>query len=221
MQLWHGTADTLVPYSLLQEDIEQWTNVFGLSQTPTSTDTPQASWTRRRYAGGGTVQVEAYSIQGAGHSLPMSGMALTAIQFFGLDRGPSPSPSASVSPSPNPSPSPSASPTPSTPPPGCRIGYTVNPWNTGLTASITITNAGSTAINGWSLAFTLPSGQTVTGAWNATISPTSGAVTARNVSYNSTIAPNGSVSFGFQANHTGNTGRPSSFTLNGTACVIV
>ena len=50
MQLWHGTNDTLVPYSLLQEAIEQWTNVLGLSQTPTSTDTPQTSWTRSRYA---------------------------------------------------------------------------------------------------------------------------------------------------------------------------
>ncbi|MEV4806248.1 PHB depolymerase family esterase [Nonomuraea sp. NPDC049421] len=85
IQLWHGTADTLVPYSLLRESVEQWTNVFGLSQTPTSTDTPQAGWNRSRYAGSsGTVQVESYSIQGAGHALPQGGMALYAIQFFGL-----------------------------------------------------------------------------------------------------------------------------------------
>ena len=32
---------------------------------------------------------------------------------------------------------------------------TVNAWNTGLTDNITITNTGTTAINGWSLAFTL------------------------------------------------------------------
>ncbi len=89
MQLWHGTNDTLVPYSLLRESIEQWTNVFGLSQTPTSTDTPQASWNRSRYANpSGTVQVEAYSIQGAGHALPQSGMALYAIEFFGLTTSP-------------------------------------------------------------------------------------------------------------------------------------
>src|SRR5690606_6684273 len=57
VQLWHGTNDTLVPYSRLNESIEQWTNVFGLSQTPTSTDTPQSNWNRRRYAdGSGTVQ---------------------------------------------------------------------------------------------------------------------------------------------------------------------
>ncbi|MBF9130580.1 PHB depolymerase family esterase [Plantactinospora sp. S1510] len=82
IQLWHGTNDTLVPYSLLQESIEQWTNVHGLSQTPTSTDTPQANWNRRRFG----TQVEAYAIQGAGHSLPSAGMARVAIQFFGLDR---------------------------------------------------------------------------------------------------------------------------------------
>ncbi|GGP79924.1 extracellular catalytic domain type 1 short-chain-length polyhydroxyalkanoate depolymerase [Saccharothrix coeruleofusca] len=87
VQLWHGTGDTLVPYSLLQEEIEQWTNVFGLSQTPSSTDTPQNNWNRRRYNdSSGTTLVEAYSIQGAGHSLPSSGMAAQAIAFFGLDR---------------------------------------------------------------------------------------------------------------------------------------
>jgi poly(hydroxyalkanoate) depolymerase family esterase len=86
VQLWHGTNDTLVPFSLLQESVDQWTDVFGLSQDPTSTDSPQPGWDRSSFAdAAGTVQVEAYSIQGAGHSLPMGGMALSAIQFFGLD----------------------------------------------------------------------------------------------------------------------------------------
>jgi poly(3-hydroxybutyrate) depolymerase len=59
--------------------------VFGLSQTPTSTDTPQTNWNRRRYANAsGAVPVEAYSIQGAGHSLPARGMAAQALAFFGL-----------------------------------------------------------------------------------------------------------------------------------------
>ncbi|WP_157548314.1 cellulose binding domain-containing protein [Micromonospora sp. ATCC 39149] len=111
---------------------------------------------------------------------------------------------------------------PTTPPPagGCRVSYTVNAWSTGLTAAVTITNTSATTVNGWSLAFTLPSGQSITGGWNATYTPTSGAVTARNVSYNGSVAPNGSVDIGFQANHTGNAGKPSSFTLNGTACSI-
>jgi poly(hydroxyalkanoate) depolymerase family esterase len=206
IQLWHGTADTLVPYSLLQESIEQWTNVFGLGQTPTSTDTPQSGWSRRRYADtSGTVQVEAYSIQGAGHTLPSSGMAAYAIAFFGLTGGPTASPSAS--PSGNP---PSSA--------ACRVTGTVSAWNTGLTESLTIANTGTAAVNGWSLVFTLPGGQTITSGWNAGYSPTSGQVTAKNVTYNAAIAPNGSVSIGFQATHTGDTAKPTSFTLNGVSC---
>jgi poly(hydroxyalkanoate) depolymerase family esterase len=204
VQLWHGTNDTLVPYSLLQESIEQWTNVFALSQTPTSSDTPQPNWNRRRYAdSAGTVQVEAYSIQGAGHSLPSAGMAASAITFFGLT-GPTTPPSTP----------------PSTPPASssCRVTSTVNAWNTGLTASLTVTNTGSAAVNGWSLAFTLPAGQTITSGWNATYAPASGRVTATNASYNGTIPANGSISVGFQATHTGDAAKPSTFTLNGNAC---
>ncbi len=86
VQLWHGTADPLVPYQLQQEAVDQWTNVFGLSQTPTSTDQPQPSWTRNRFAdSSGTVQVESINVQGAGHSLPMGGMAAAAVTFFGID----------------------------------------------------------------------------------------------------------------------------------------
>ena len=40
-------------------------------------------------------------------------------------------------------------------------------------------------------------------------------MTARNVSYNASIPPNGSIGIGFQATHTGNTAKPASFTLNG------
>ncbi|WP_426502371.1 extracellular catalytic domain type 1 short-chain-length polyhydroxyalkanoate depolymerase [Dactylosporangium sp. McL0621] len=218
VQLWHGTSDTLVPYQLLQEEIEQWTDVLGLSQTPTATDTPQAGWNRRRY---GTGQVEAYSIQGAGHSLPSSGMAAAAIAFFGLN-GTVPTDSASPSRSPSASPSPSASASASSSPPpaggGCRVTDTVNAWNTGLTESITITNTGTTAINGWALAFTLPAGQSITSGWNAQFSPASGSVTARNMSYNGVLPAGGSTTIGFQATHTGNTARPAAFALNGTAC---
>ena len=225
IQLWHGTADTLVPYQLLQEDIKQWTNVFGLSQTPTSTDAPVSGWTRWRYAdASGKVDVEAYSIQGAGHVLPQTGMAAYAIHFFGLDGSgggtPSPTPSMSPSTSPSPSPSPSASSSGSGGSGACAVSDTVSAWNTGLTENITVTNTGTAPVNGWSLAFTLAPGQTVTSAWNATVSPASGAVTAKNLSYNAQIAPGGSTSFGFQANHTGNAAAPSGFTLNGSPCAV-
>jgi poly(hydroxyalkanoate) depolymerase family esterase len=90
VQLWHGTNDTTLNYNNLGEEIKQWTNVLGVSQTPSSTDTPVSGWTRTRYAdASGTTQVEAYSIAGAGHQLPIqgSGMAAYAIHFMGLDGG--------------------------------------------------------------------------------------------------------------------------------------
>jgi poly(3-hydroxybutyrate) depolymerase len=111
--------------------------------------------------------------------------------------------------------------TTTTNPPGdaeCKVGDAINAWNTGLTSTITITNTGSSPISGWSLVFTLPGGQTITGGWSATYSPASGQVTAKNVSYNGDIAPGASISIGFQATHTGNTSAPPSFALNGKTC---
>ncbi|MFD5831431.1 cellulose binding domain-containing protein [Lentzea sp. NPDC060358] len=114
--------------------------------------------------------------------------------------------------------------TTTTPPPGegsCRVSDKINAWGEGLTSDITITNTSTAAVNGWSLVFTLPAGQTITGGWSAGYSPSSGRVTATNVSYNGQIAPGASVSFGFQATHSGNAGAPDSFSLNGTACQVV
>ncbi|WUH95576.1 cellulose-binding domain-containing protein [Streptomyces sp. NBC_00433] len=102
--------------------------------------------------------------------------------------------------------------------PSCTAVYVPSTWPGGFTANITLTNTGSTAVNGWTVAFALPSGQAVTSTWNATISPSSGAVTATNVSYNAQIPAGGSQSFGFQGTYTGNFAQPAPFTLNGTVC---
>jgi len=88
VQLWHGTADTTLNYNNLGEEIKQWTNVLGVSQIPSSSDTPVTNWNRTRYNNSsGSTQVEAYSIVGAGHQLPIQGtpMAAYAIHFMGLD----------------------------------------------------------------------------------------------------------------------------------------
>ncbi|MGI5239736.1 cellulose binding domain-containing protein [Dactylosporangium sp. CA-139066] len=126
---------------------------------------------------------------------------------------PSPSPSLSTTPTATLSPSPTAG-------AGPRVAYTMNTWDSGFTASITITNTGTSTINGWTLGFTLPSGQSITSGWNATFSPSSGQVSARNVSYNGTLAPGAAVDIGFQATHTGNTAKPTAFTLNGIPCTV-
>jgi hypothetical protein len=110
---------------------------------------------------------------------------------------------------------------PTTQPPGnaaCRVSYATNVWNSGFTANVTVTNTGSSAINGWALGFTLPNGQAITSSWNAALTGSSGAVTARNVSYNGGIAPGGNQSFGFQGTYSGSFANPGSFTLNGSTC---
>jgi poly(hydroxyalkanoate) depolymerase family esterase len=217
IQLWHGTNDTLVPYQLLQESIEQWTNVFGLSQTPTSTDTPQTNWNRRRYANSsGTVQVEAYSIQGAGHSLPSAGMAAVAVQFFGLTT-PTPTTPGQTPTTPGQTPT-TPGQTPTTPAGTCRVTYTPSTWNNGFTASVTVANTSTTTVNGWTLTWTWPGNQQVTSAWSATVTQSGTQVTARNAAYNGTLAPGASTTFGFQATYSGTNTAPAQFSLNNTAC---
>jgi acetylxylan esterase len=226
MQVWHGTDDATLRYPNFAEEIKQWTNVLGVSQTPVLTDTPQSGWTRTRY-GSSSAQapVEAISVANTGHSLPLSGMAERAVTFLGLDSTTqpptSPPPTSPPPTSPPPTSTPPTSPPPSTPPAsgGCRIGYVVSAWNTGLTAAITITNSGP-PITGWTLGFTLPAGQSLSSGWNATWTGTSGAVTARNVSYNGTLATGASTGIGLQATHTGDSSRPAAFTLNGVACTV-
>ncbi|HEV2347864.1 MAG TPA: PHB depolymerase family esterase [Actinocrinis sp.] len=227
VQLWHGTADGTLNYNNFGEEIKQWTNVLGVSQTPTSTSTLNGTWTHTTYGSSTSPVVDAYSISGAGHVLPQSGMAAYAIHFFGLDGStppssapPSTTPPSTTPPSTTP---PSTTPPSTTPPPpgGCHVADVINSWNTGLTSNLTITNNGSTAINGWKLTFTLPSGQAITSVWNSTITPSSGAVTATNLSYNATITANGgTTTLGFNANQTGNISAPTSFALNGTACSV-
>lgn len=116
---------------------------------------------------------------------------------------------------------PPTTPAPTTPPPtgsGCAVKYTPNAWNNGFTAEVTITNTGSSTINGWNLTYNLPAGQQVTNAWNATVTQSGSAVSARNVGWNGSIAPGGTASFGYQGTLSGAYSSPTSFTLNGVAC---
>ncbi|WBB72531.1 cellulose binding domain-containing protein [Micromonospora sp. WMMD1128] len=111
---------------------------------------------------------------------------------------------------------------PTTPPPSgnaaCTVTYKANTWNSGFTADVTVKNTGNSTINGWTMNYNLPSGQTITSSWNATVTQSGSAVTARNLNYNGTLSPGASTSFGYQGNLNGSYSSPSSFTLNGTTC---
>lgn len=83
---------------------------------------------------------------------------------------------------------------------------------------MTITNSGTSAINGWTLGFTFPGDQKITNAWGATTNQSGAAVTATNVAYDGSIAPGANTSFGFQGTWTSNDSSPTGFTVNGAAC---
>jgi hypothetical protein len=101
---------------------------------------------------------------------------------------------------------------------GCRVAYQVSSqWPGGFGANVTIANLGD-PLGSWTLAWSFAAGQTVTQAWNTTLTQSGSQVTARNAGYNGSVATNGTVSFGFNGSWTGSNPVPSAFTLNGTAC---
>ncbi|SDY68138.1 Glucose/arabinose dehydrogenase, beta-propeller fold [Micromonospora pattaloongensis] len=101
----------------------------------------------------------------------------------------------------------------------CAVTYKVDSqWGTGFTATVTVTNTGSQPVNGWTVGWTFPGPQRASNWWNAVGSQQGAAVTARNANWNATIAPGGSVSFGFLGTPGGAQPAPTTFTLNGAAC---
>ncbi|MFB7085065.1 cellulose binding domain-containing protein [Streptomyces sp. NPDC056296] len=103
-------------------------------------------------------------------------------------------------------------------PAACEVAYGTNVWQNGFTADVTVTNTGAAPVDGWQLAFTLPSGQRITNAWNASVTPSAGTVTATGVAHNARIAPGGSLTFGFQGAYSGAFAEPDGFRLNDAAC---
>jgi acetylxylan esterase len=81
MQLWHGTEDDILDYQNFKEEIKEWTNVFDISEIPTSTvqDDPEESYTHWVYGNG---EVEAYSMMGGPHNLVLQEERV--LQFFGI-----------------------------------------------------------------------------------------------------------------------------------------
>jgi mannan endo-1,4-beta-mannosidase len=116
--------------------------------------------------------------------------------------------------------SPTASPRPptSTPPPtttppagnrACTATYAIaNQWPGGFQGELRVT-AGSASISSWTVGWTYANGQTITQAWNATVTSSGSSVTARNVSYNGNLGAGASTTFGFLANWNGTNAVPT------------
>jgi chitodextrinase len=89
----------------------------------------------------------------------------------------------------------------------CSVTASVqSQWSAGYVMNVTVTNTGGSTTSGWSVPVTMPSGHQFAGGWSAAFTTSGQTVTARNLSYNGTLSPNQSVSWGFQAS------RPSGST---------
>lgn len=88
-------------------------------------------------------------------------------------------------------------------------------WNNGFAAKIKITNTTASAISGWNLNWQYSGDNRITSTYNATFAGAN-PYTASNLSWNSTIAPNQSVEFGFQGTKGAATAEIP--VINGVAC---
>ncbi len=101
---------------------------------------------------------------------------------------------------------------------GCSVNYAVSSqWQGGFGADVSITNLGD-PLTSWTLTWSFSAGQTVTQAWNTSLTQSGSSVTAKNVSYNGSVPTNGSVSFGFNGSWTSSNPSPTNFALNGVTC---
>ncbi|WP_406468301.1 glycoside hydrolase family 18 chitinase [Streptomyces hirsutus] len=88
-------------------------------------------------------------------------------------------------------------------------------WGSGFEGKWTVKNTGTTALNSWTVEWDFPSGTSVTSAWDADVTSSGNHWTAKNKSWNGTLAPGASISFGFNGS---GTGAPAGCKLNGGSC---
>lgn len=113
----------------------------------------------------------------------------------------------------NPTTPPVATTPPRTTPPAngrsCTATYAItSQWQGGFQGDVRVT-AGTAAINGWTVTWTFANGQTISQVWNATVTSSGSTVTARNVSFNGSLAAGTSATFGFLGSWTGNNSVPT------------
>jgi len=88
-------------------------------------------------------------------------------------------------------------------------------WGSGWEGKYTITNGGTSTISSWSVVFDLPAGTSVGTYWDALMTSSGQRYTFTNRSWNGTLAPGASTSFGFLGSGSGS---PLNCTLNGQPC---
>ncbi|OLN95984.1 Feruloyl esterase B [Colletotrichum chlorophyti] len=80
IQTFHGTADSLVRYPNLAEQLKEWSTIHGVSFTRNVSNTPLGGYTQMIYGDG--TKLVGYSAQGVGHTVPVQ--RDQDLKWFGL-----------------------------------------------------------------------------------------------------------------------------------------
>ena len=91
----------------------------------------------------------------------------------------------------------------------------VSDWGTGWEGRYTITNGGTDTISAWHVEFDLPAGSSVGTYWDALMTSSGNHYAFTNRSWNGTVAPGASVTFGFLGTGPGS---PEHCRINGADC---
>ena len=86
VQHWHGATDTTINFKNVAEDIKEWTNLLGMSETPTGTEqnTPKSGTTHQYWKNSCFTVYETFVLANTGHSVMVD--ANTIAKYFGLDK---------------------------------------------------------------------------------------------------------------------------------------
>ena len=107
---------------------------------------------------------------------------------------------------------------PPPPPPGsgdhgCMAEFDITQqWNGGYQATVQVMNHGTAPINGWTVSWTQPAGQTIGSVWNGAMTQDGSLTVVRNADWNRTVPADGSTTFGLTMNVTGS--NPAQPTVN-------
>jgi cellulose binding protein with CBM2 domain/fibronectin type III domain protein len=103
--------------------------------------------------------------------------------------------------------------------PGLTATFTkVSDWGSGFEGKVTVNNASSAAINGWTIEFDLPSGYSIPTFWDAQHTVSGQHHTFRNPSWAPTLAAGASTTFGFNGSPGNFSGGVLNCRFNGEGC---
>jgi lysophospholipase L1-like esterase len=95
--------------------------------------------------------------------------------------------------------------------PACTASFrAVSSWQGGFQGEVTVTNASTSRVNGWTATVVPAAGARLTQVWNGSLGTTAdGKATVVNASWNGALAPGASTTFGFTAGTPATAGTPS------------